>query len=207
MDLGDRKVFVGGLPPQTTQESLVSYLSQYGQITECKVVMDMTTGRSKGYGFVVYSTPQEAQAAVAKGFLTVDGKRCNCNLACLAKKLDVTSTKKRSFSEGTNTEGGFSSGTSYDSMYDPSYSAYATSGYTLPLNTVSAGLDIQSYQMQMNINSSLTVMYNDIQGIKFEISTLSQSINSLRTTIVAMKNSVDSLCARQGIALSSVPYQ
>jgi RNA recognition motif-containing protein len=209
MDLGDCKVFVGGLPPQTTQESLVSYLSQYGQITECKVVMDMTTGRSKGYGFVVYSTPQEAQAAVAKGFLTVDGKKCNCNLASLgAKKLDTTTAKKRSFSEdyleGTGAEG-FS--TNYDAVYGDSYSAYAA-GYTMPVAAASPGVDMQNYQMQMNMNSSLTMMYNDIQAIKYEITMLSQSITSLKSTIVAMKTGVDALCARQGIVVpNSVPFQ
>jgi len=49
---GDTKVFVGGLLPYTTDQSLVAYFGQFGEIVEAKIVMDRHTGRSKNYGFV-----------------------------------------------------------------------------------------------------------------------------------------------------------
>eukprot|EP01123_Difflugia_compressa_P005826 TRINITY_DN17941_c0_g1_i1.p1 TRINITY_DN17941_c0_g1~~TRINITY_DN17941_c0_g1_i1.p1 ORF type:complete len:242 (-),score=47.96 TRINITY_DN17941_c0_g1_i1:63-788(-) len=217
----DNKVFIGGLPPQTTQESLASYLSQYGQITECKVVMDLTTGRSKGYGFVVYATPQEAAAAVTEGYLTVDGKRCNCNLASIGSKKDANNiNKKRSFS-GTGTETFTTYGS--DSTYTDNYTPYQTPGFDkrqrtdttvglithpgypgMPVTGVAPGIDLQNFQnFQMHMNSSITTMYSDIQSIKYEITMMSQNINSLKATLMAMKAGVDALCARQGLVISS----
>lgn len=48
----DRKVFVGGLPSFSTERSLYSYFSQFGEIESVNIVMDKHTNRSKGYGFV-----------------------------------------------------------------------------------------------------------------------------------------------------------
>jgi RNA recognition motif-containing protein len=48
----DTKVFVGGLSPHTTEQSLAAYFGRFGEIDEVKIVMDRQTGRSKGYGFV-----------------------------------------------------------------------------------------------------------------------------------------------------------
>jgi hypothetical protein len=48
----DTKVFIGGLLPTTTKESLVQHMSVYGELTDAKVVVDKQTGLSKGYGFV-----------------------------------------------------------------------------------------------------------------------------------------------------------
>jgi len=206
---GECKVFIGGLPPQTTQDSLASYLSQYGQITECKVVLDLVTGRSKGYGFVAFSTPQEAQAAVAQGYLTVDGKKCNCNLACVGAKKDSTSiTKKRSFPEGVPLGGPelYPPVTGYEN-YD--YSApsldkrqriepmMANGGYlAVPIDMSQA---YQNYQSQFN--SSLNVIYNDIQNLKYEITNLSQSIAPLISSLMSMKNGIDAICHKQGIVV------
>jgi RNA recognition motif-containing protein len=48
----ETKIFVGGLSPQTTEQSLAAHFSRYGEIDEVKIIMDRQTGRSKGYGFV-----------------------------------------------------------------------------------------------------------------------------------------------------------
>lgn len=48
----DRKVFVGGLAPHTTEQTLGLYFSQFGEVEEIKLILDRATGRSKCYGFV-----------------------------------------------------------------------------------------------------------------------------------------------------------
>lgn len=48
----DNKVFIGGLLPTTTRESLMQHMSVFGELSECKIVLDKQTGLSKGYGFV-----------------------------------------------------------------------------------------------------------------------------------------------------------
>ncbi|KAE8144530.1 hypothetical protein BDV25DRAFT_166620 [Aspergillus avenaceus] len=57
------KLFVGGLSWHTTDDALREGFSQFGTIEEAIVVKDRDTGRSRGFGFVRFSTPQEAEAA------------------------------------------------------------------------------------------------------------------------------------------------
>ena len=46
------KLFVGGLPYHTTDQSLRDYFRQFGDIDEAVVITDRQTGKSRGYGFV-----------------------------------------------------------------------------------------------------------------------------------------------------------
>jgi len=77
------KVFVGGLAWQTKSETLHKHFSQYGDILEAVVIMDKTTGRSKGFGFVTFSDKEAAEKATANPNPMIDNRRANCNLAAL----------------------------------------------------------------------------------------------------------------------------
>ncbi|GAB4836772.1 hypothetical protein Ancab_001684 [Ancistrocladus abbreviatus] len=57
------KLFVSGLSRLTTDEKLEEAFSAFGQIVEAKVIVDRVSGRSKGFGFVTYSTIEEAEKA------------------------------------------------------------------------------------------------------------------------------------------------
>ena len=48
------KIFVGGLPYHTTDESLRNYFAVFGDIEEAVVITDRQTGKSRGYGFVSF---------------------------------------------------------------------------------------------------------------------------------------------------------
>ncbi|CAI7830416.1 unnamed protein product [Closterium sp. NIES-53] len=58
------KIFVGGLPWQTTSNDLVKYFQQYGNIIDAVVVKDQATGRSRGFGFVTFLEPSSVAKAV-----------------------------------------------------------------------------------------------------------------------------------------------
>lgn len=49
-----RKLFIGGLSLNTTDESLHAFYSQYGTLVDCIVMRDATTKRSRGFGFVSF---------------------------------------------------------------------------------------------------------------------------------------------------------
>ncbi|CAK9320000.1 unnamed protein product [Citrullus colocynthis] len=57
------KLFISGLSRLTTDEKLQEAFSSFGQLVEAKVITDRATGRSKGFGFVTYSTIEEAEKA------------------------------------------------------------------------------------------------------------------------------------------------
>jgi len=60
------KIFVGGLNWDATDDDLRDAFGASGTITDAVVVKDRDTGRSRGFGFVTYSSDDEANAAVAK---------------------------------------------------------------------------------------------------------------------------------------------
>ena len=58
------KLFVGGLSWDTNDEGLRAAFSQFGVVTEAKVVMDRETGRSRGFGFVTMGDAEAAKSAM-----------------------------------------------------------------------------------------------------------------------------------------------
>ncbi|RVW98809.1 Organelle RRM domain-containing protein 2, mitochondrial [Vitis vinifera] len=52
-----------GLSRLTTDEKLKEAFSPFGQLLEAKVITDRVSGRSKGFGFVTYTTLEEAEKA------------------------------------------------------------------------------------------------------------------------------------------------
>ena len=50
-----RKIFVGSLIQKTNDDDLREFYSQFGEITDCIVMKDKSTGKSRGFGFVTYS--------------------------------------------------------------------------------------------------------------------------------------------------------
>lgn len=58
------KLFIGGLAWATDSDGLAQAFSNAGTVTDAVVITDRDTGRSKGFGFVTMSSPEEAQAAI-----------------------------------------------------------------------------------------------------------------------------------------------
>ncbi len=69
------RLYVGGLPYQTTEQDLIDLFDQVGQVIQATVITDRETGRSKGFGFVEMSNDQEAQSAIAQLNGTLLGNR------------------------------------------------------------------------------------------------------------------------------------
>ncbi|KAL4080194.1 glycine-rich rna binding protein [Scleroderma yunnanense] len=76
------KIYVGNLSWGTTDDTLRQAFSQFGQVVDSIVMRDRDTGRSRGFGFVTYSTPQEADTAISNMHeQELDGRRIKVNLA------------------------------------------------------------------------------------------------------------------------------
>ena len=70
-----KKVFVGSLPPTTTEASLQALFSQFGTVRSIKLVKDLFSGKCKGFGFLEMEG-HEARAAIAG----LDGKSFEGNM-------------------------------------------------------------------------------------------------------------------------------
>ncbi len=77
-----RKVFVGSLSWNTSEESLSNLFSKIGEIEELKIITDRETGRSRGFGFVTFSSEEDANTAVRELDGTeLDGRQLKINIA------------------------------------------------------------------------------------------------------------------------------
>lgn len=76
------KLFVGGLPYSTTSDELNQLFAEHGTIVSATVITDRDTGRSKGFGFVEFSSDDEAKKALeALNNSEVGGRRIIVNEA------------------------------------------------------------------------------------------------------------------------------
>lgn len=60
------KVFVGGLSWDATDDDLKELFGECGTVTDGVILQDRETGRSRGFGFVTFSSDDEAKAAIEK---------------------------------------------------------------------------------------------------------------------------------------------
>ncbi len=59
-----KKLFVGNLPPSTSENDLIELFSEFGKVRSLKLIMDLFSGQCKGFGFIEMEG-HEARAAIA----------------------------------------------------------------------------------------------------------------------------------------------
>lgn len=76
------KLFVGNLSFNTTENDLQDAFAAHGTVVDVVLMQDRATGRTRGFGFVTMSTPEEAQKAIdALNGSTLDGRNLTVNVA------------------------------------------------------------------------------------------------------------------------------
>jgi ELAV/HuD family splicing factor len=59
-------LYIKGLPASVTQDMLQEMFTKFGTIIQARVITDQTTGQSKGVGFVLFDTRDQAESAMAE---------------------------------------------------------------------------------------------------------------------------------------------
>jgi cold-inducible RNA-binding protein len=78
----NNKLFVGNLSFNTTENDLTDAFAAHGTVTETNLMMDRTTNRPRGFGFVTMSTEEEAQKTIAAmNGVELDGRAITVNIA------------------------------------------------------------------------------------------------------------------------------
>ncbi|HEY0454843.1 MAG TPA: RNA-binding protein [Verrucomicrobiae bacterium] len=76
------KLFVGNLSFNTTENDLQDAFAAHGNVVETNLMMDRTTGRPRGFGFVTMGSEAEAEKAIqAMNGATLDGRSLTVNAA------------------------------------------------------------------------------------------------------------------------------
>jgi cold-inducible RNA-binding protein len=77
-----KTLYVGNLSFQTEEEGLRAAFSEFGNVTDTRIVMDRDTGRSRGFGFVEMEDDQAAESAIERmNGADLDGRPLRVNEA------------------------------------------------------------------------------------------------------------------------------
>ncbi|KAJ4827927.1 hypothetical protein Tsubulata_032087 [Turnera subulata] len=86
-DVSLRKVYVGNVPYEISSERLLGFFSVFGEVEEGPLGFDKSSGKSKGFAFIIYRTEEGARAAIADGAKVIDGHQVVCKLAVDNKRV------------------------------------------------------------------------------------------------------------------------
>uniref|UniRef100_A0A8B9YN20 RRM domain-containing protein n=1 Tax=Bos mutus grunniens TaxID=30521 RepID=A0A8B9YN20_BOSMU len=70
----DGKMFIGGLSWDTSKKDLTEYLSRFGEVVDCTMKTDPVTGRSGGFGFVLFKHAASVDKVLELKEHKLDGK-------------------------------------------------------------------------------------------------------------------------------------
>ncbi|HLY24796.1 MAG TPA: RNA-binding protein [Aggregatilineales bacterium] len=92
-----KKLYVGNMSYQTTEQEIRDLFSQAGEISEIALITDRETGRAKGFGFVEMATEDGAKEAIKR----FNGQSLN------DRTLTVNEARPREERSGGGGGGGF----------------------------------------------------------------------------------------------------
>jgi len=101
------KMFVGALSWDTDEIKLKDYFSQFGAVKDCNIKKDMNTGKSRGFGFILFEDQSTVSKVLANRNHILDGK-----------KIDPKKAKSQGQEGGKLFVGGLKSDTSEDTIRD-----------------------------------------------------------------------------------------
>uniref|UniRef100_A0A0D9YPG3 RRM domain-containing protein n=2 Tax=Oryza TaxID=4527 RepID=A0A0D9YPG3_9ORYZ len=104
-----RKIFVGGLPSSLTEDELREHFSPYGKIVEHQIMLDHSTGRSRGFGFVTFESEDSVERVISEGRMRdLGGKQV---------EIKKAEPKKHGGDHSSNGRSSHGSGGGYRSSY------------------------------------------------------------------------------------------
>jgi len=100
-----KRLYVGNVSFDVSDEELEQAFSQYGEISSAKVVRDQYTGRSKGFGFVEFAQEADAQKAMED----MNGKELSGRVIKVDEARDTRSQDRGDRGDRGQRSGGYGS--------------------------------------------------------------------------------------------------
>ncbi|CAL5391984.1 unnamed protein product [Camellia sinensis] len=104
--MSSAKLFIGGLSFGTDDQSLREAFSGFGDVVDAKVITDRDTGKSRGFGFVNFSSDESAGSAMS----AMDGQPLNGRNIRVSYANDRPSAPRSNYGGGGGYSGGYGGG-------------------------------------------------------------------------------------------------
>ncbi|KAL2454804.1 RNA-binding protein 1 [Abeliophyllum distichum] len=112
-----KKIFVGGLSANLTEEEFRSYFEKFGMITDVVIMQDSVTHRPRGFGFITFDLEDSVEDVMQKNFYELSGKLVEVKRA--VPKDGISSSN-----DGSNGRLGGGRGSNFNSYQLGSYPTY-----------------------------------------------------------------------------------
>ncbi|MFS7921774.1 putative RNA recognition motif domain, nucleotide-binding alpha-beta plait domain superfamily [Helianthus anomalus] len=106
-DFKTKKIFVGGIPTQVTEDEFKAFFSKYGNVVEHEIIRDHATKRSRGFGFIVFDSEKVVDT------ILVDGNMIDMN----GTKIEIKKAEPKTKNPGPVSYGGEPRGRGYGDSY------------------------------------------------------------------------------------------
>ena len=103
----EKKLYIGNLEFGVADADLKKFMEEKGlTVKEVKIISDKFSGRSKGFGFAEFDTPEQAQAAID----ALNGQELNGRALRVSKAQKMRPRKEGFGGEGDGGRGGYGGG-------------------------------------------------------------------------------------------------
>ena len=102
-----KRIYVGNLSYQTTENDLTNLFEQAGQVESVSIITDRDTGRSKGFGFVEMGAEDADKAIAQFNGTEIDGRALTVNEARPREERSGGNRGGRGGSGGGRGRGGY----------------------------------------------------------------------------------------------------
>ncbi|XP_027059470.1 RNA-binding protein Musashi homolog 2-like [Pocillopora damicornis] len=173
-DIG--KIFVGGLSTETTKESLQEYFSDFGEVTDCIVMRDTATKRSRGFGFVTFQDPASVDSVCQKAEHILDNKKVDPKRAVprgpgQQEMISTQSPGGQSRDAGNNENKIFVGGLSSNTTEDDLRRFFSAIGKVVHVklmydkeNSRMRGFGFVTFESSEAVEEACRIHYHDING-------------------------------------------
>ncbi|XP_041078763.1 heterogeneous nuclear ribonucleoprotein A/B-like isoform X4 [Polyodon spathula] len=122
-----KKIFVGGLNPETTEEKIREYFGTYGEIESIELPMDPKTNKRRGFVFITFKEESPVKKILEKKYHNVSGSKCEIKIAQPKEVYQQQQFGGRSF--GGRGRGGRGGGGGQNQNWNQGYNNYWNQGY------------------------------------------------------------------------------